>query len=144
MTVISNDRPAYRILSEKGFFGPDDNLYPFGEQIYFDDEPNLDMEPLNELARKRKAEFINKLEELGRQAAVKNGREFTGLPMNIESAIEQASMDARRVQSISNPDGVALMKADKTHKNTGIGKIADLDTPETKASKGKLSIKRSA
>ena len=144
MTVISNDRPAYRILAEKGFFGPDDNLYPFGEEIYFDDEPNLDMEPLNEPARQRMKEFVGKLEELGRQAAIKNGREFTGLPLNIEAALEQASMDARRVQSISNPNGVALMKSDKTSKNTGVGKIEDSSVPDTKGAKGKLSIKKPA
>lgn len=141
--VISGERSAYKILGEKGFFGPDDHLYTSGEMIYFDDEPNQDMEPLNDLARGKMREYIEKLDRLGREAAEKFGRPYTGLASTLDAAIEQSTEDARRVMSISNPNGVALMKSDKRAKNTGIERVAEEDVPETNGKKtGKLSIKK--
>lgn len=142
--LISQERPAYKILSEKGFFGPDDHLYVFGEQIYFDGEPNEDMEPLNGLAREAMEEHLTKLDELGRVAAEKAGRAYAGRARSLEAALAQATEDARRVQSISNPTGVPLMKSSKKEKNTGVEKIGAEVVPETKGVKGKLSIKQSA
>lgn len=144
--IISSDRPAYKILADKGFFGPDDHLYNFGELIYFDDEPNMDMEPMNEPARVRMHEYLTKLDELGRKAAIHFGRPYQGLASTLEDAVSQSTEDYRRVQSISNPTGVALMRSDKRAKNTGIQRVAAEEIPDTKGNKlsGKLSIKKSA
>lgn len=141
--VISSERPAYKILSEKGFFGPDDHLYTSGEMIYFDDEPNEDMEPLNDLARVKIRDLIEKLDRLGREAAEKFDRPYTSRASSLEEAIQLSTEDARRVQSIGNPNGVALMKSDKRGKTTGIERVASDEIPETKGNKtGKLSIKK--
>lgn len=142
--VLTNDRPAYKILGEKGFFGPDDHLYVFGEMIYFDDEPNMDMEPLNPMARERMKDYLSKLDDLGRAAAKHFGRPYQGLATNLDEAVAQSSEDYRRVQSVGNPNGVAVMKSDKRSKNNGIQRVAADETPETGANRpvGKLSIKK--
>lgn len=88
---ISNLTPAFRILSMHGFFGPDDHLYNEGEEIYFDGEPNEEMEPLNELGRQKLTAYLEKLDTLAKEVATKTGRPFSGRPRNLEGAIQLAT-----------------------------------------------------
>jgi hypothetical protein len=98
--TISNDRPAYRILSVYGFYGPDDNLYQEGEEIYYDGEPNEEMEALNDIARAKMTAYLEKLDSLARQAAEKTGRPFVGRPRTLDGAIALASQDERNRMEI--------------------------------------------
>lgn len=93
--MIRNDTPAYRILDVNGFFGPDDNLYAQDEVIYWEGEPNEEMEPLNELARGRLMAYLEKLDNLGRAAAEKAGKPFVARPRTLDGAIEIATSLAR-------------------------------------------------
>ena len=125
--IIDQTRPAYRILTPapKGFFGPDDNLYREGECIYFDGEPNEEMEPLNELAYKNMEKFLDKLDTLARAVAEKLGRPYVGRPRSLDGAYELASA----VQKADLP--VMGVKKD----NTNIKKIEESEeTPQTGAS----------
>lgn len=107
--LIPTDRPAYRILAEKGFFGPDCTLYEEGECLAYDDEPNEEMEPLNDLAREKMAALFNKLDDAARAVAAKNGRAFIERPKTLEGAVALATMDAKRVQLKEGDGGVPLM-----------------------------------
>lgn len=92
---ISNDRPAYRILAVYGFYGPDDHLYGEGEEIYFDGEPNEEMEPLNESARVKLVAYLEKLDKRAQEDAVKTNRPFVGRPRTLDGAIQLATELAR-------------------------------------------------
>jgi hypothetical protein len=85
------DRPAYRILDVAGFFGPDDQLWPEGSEIYFDGEPNEEMEPLNAAAQAKMLAYLEKLDALGRAAAEKAGRPFVGRPRSLDGKLALAS-----------------------------------------------------
>lgn len=118
--LIPTDRPAYRILSEKGFFGPDCHLYQEGDCLVFDDEPNEEMEPLNDLAREKIKILFDKLDGLAREVAKANGRQFVERPRTLEGAVAMATIDAKRVMLNPGDGGVPLMGStigrDRAHK----------------------------
>ena len=137
--LIPEDRPVYRILAEKGFFGPDDTLHTEGEIIVLWDKPNEDMEPMNDLARTAYEAMIDELEESASKVAQTNGRFYAGRPRTKEEMIANASEDARRVQSISNPDGVRIMGA-KLNSKKRIQAVGEIDAVEMGQQKGKNKI----
>lgn len=122
VTVISNEKPAYKILSPYGFFGPDDHLYQEGDMIYFEGEPNEEMEPLNEPARMRLTNYITKLDDLGRAAAEKLGRPYSERPKSLEGAVMFATELER--------SKMAVMSA-KKDTSEQIQRISDDEIPET-------------
>lgn len=119
--VITNDRPAYMITDEKGFYGPDDRLYNPGELIYWDEEPNQNMNPLNDKAREAMKKYLAKLDGYGRKMAEKNGRMYTGLEDAFQQALDSAQQDAKRVQVITELPVTPLMGAKKDgHKKVSL------------------------
>ncbi len=98
--MLDNSRAAYRILSPNGFFGPDDHLYQEGEEIYFDGEPNEEMEALNELGQERLVQYLTKLDDLAREAAAKAGRVYVGRPRNLDGGLALATEVQRASMSI--------------------------------------------
>ena len=110
-------RPAYRILSVAGFFGPDDVLHKEGEEIYYDGEPNEEMEPLNDAAKERMEQYLNRLDDLAREVAEKTGKMFSARPRNLDGGLAMATAVAR--------SEVAIMGAKKT--DTGIERIKHSD-----------------
>lgn len=118
--MIDNTRPAYRVLAVSGFFGPDDHLYELDDMLYFDGEPNDELEPLNEIARDKMEIYLNKLDNLGRAAAEKAGRAYAGRPRNLDGAIELATAVAR--------SSMPIMSAQK--EVSSIEKITNADVPE--------------
>lgn len=109
---IPQDRPVYRVLNPSGFYGPDDSLYKEGEVIAFMGEPNLDFEPMNDMAKDRLKEYYLKLEKIGQADAAKRGTKYTGLP-SLEDALAISREDVRR--------DVAVMNS--KHKRDGIERI---------------------
>ena len=112
------ERPAYRILDVAGFFGDDDTLYAEGAEIFFDGEPCVEMEPLNEAARIKMNILLERLDDEGRKAAEKAGRPWAGRPRTLDGALELASAIQRK--------DMAVMGAEK-HKES----IAPVNQPET-------------
>ena len=89
---VSNERAAYRVLNPMGFF-VDDTLYtvdPKGDpaELYYDGEPNEGLEPINDLAKQRMNDFLEKLDNLARAAAEKTGRYYAGRPKTLDGAYE--------------------------------------------------------
>lgn len=111
--VIPQDRPVYQITAEKGFFGPDDHLYATGAVIAWLDEPNTEMEPLNEMATAAMKKYLQKLDACGRAVAEKAGRAYTGLEDAFDNSRALEQQDAKRVQLIGEKEMVPLMGAKK-------------------------------
>ena len=121
---IDQTRACYRILNP--FFGPDDTLYSVDQNgdpaiVYFDGEPNEEMEPMNKLAEERLSALMEKLDDLGRKAAEKVGRPFVARPRNIDGAIQLATEIQRANMSI-----MGTKKGD-----SGIERVESDQTPET-------------
>lgn len=136
--VIPQDRPVYRIKSEKGFFGPDDNLYAEGEIIIFEDEPNPEMEPLNSLAIEKMREYLEKLDAEGRKVAEKTGKAYHNLADAFDNARTLEQQEHKKVQLISgNGQQTPLMRGEK--KASGIARVA-LNAPTPQMGSGPLSL----
>ena len=123
---IRQDAPCYRILNEQGFFAPNSKLYQEGELLYLWDQPNEDMEPMNDLARVALEKYIDTLEESARIVAEKNGRAYAGRARSKNEMLEQASQDARRLQTTNNKNGVRIMGAKLNSKK----RVQDVGMPE--------------
>lgn len=100
MAIEKFERPAYKVLDPSGFFGDDDTLYAEGEEIYFDGEPALEMEPLNESARLKYVALLERLDNEGRKVAEKLGRPYVGMPRNLEGALQIATAVQRQDMSL--------------------------------------------
>lgn len=119
--TLTTERPAYRILATHGFFGPDDHLYQEGDEIYYDDTPNEEMEPLNEAARVKLEEYLTVLDDKAKEAAEKFGRPFIARPRTLDGAIAMVTEDMKRQMSIMGS------RVEKTN----IEKMDKGDVPET-------------
>lgn len=108
---IPQDAPAYRIKSG-GFFAPNDHLYLEGAVLLYDDEPNLEMEPLNELAVEKMKAFLTKLDIQGRAAAKKAGKSYTSYLDAFENA-RSLGRSRGGVRELTSSTDVPLMGAKK-------------------------------
>lgn len=126
--VINNERPAYRVLAERGFFA-DDVLWTAGKIIYFDDEPNEELEPLNEKARDAMMALLTKLDEYAAEVAARNGKKFVSRIKSMEEAMNQLREDSRRVSLVAGDGGVPLMGAKR--KGRRAMEVGTPETPET-------------
>lgn len=115
---VRPERPAYRILDVAGFFGPDDTLYEYLSEIEYDGVPALEMEPLNESARIRYIELLERQDTEARKVAEKLGRPFIGRPRSsdggyeIATAIQKMDMNLMGNQN-KNVDTIAPLNRDE-------------------------------
>lgn len=126
--VVSSDRPAYRILSESGFYGPNDHLYKEGDTIYYDGEPNEDMEPLNSLAEKSLTEFFDKVDAGAREAATKFGRAYRPR-VRIQDRMRLATQAMRQLQLEPGGVGIPLMHGVDQGRVASVEQIAKKEVP---------------
>ena len=68
--MIDNTRPAYRVLDPNGFYSDNDTLYQEGDEIYFEGEPNDQLEPLNQIAKDKLNNYLDKLDEQAKEDLV--------------------------------------------------------------------------
>lgn len=110
-TLIPDDVPVYKILDGK--FYADDELFETGSIVVWPDEPNLDMEPLNEMARQRHKEFRMKLDKHARDVAEKNGKSFVSYDQAFENAMQAARNEGKRVTMLNGKTETPIMGAKK-------------------------------
>jgi hypothetical protein len=110
--AIPQDVPCYRILAGKGVF-LDDFMFFEGDIVTWPDEPNKEMEPLNDLAREATTAFFDERERLAQIASAAKGTRYIPLRRPIEEEREMNSADARRVELIKGDGGVPVMGARK-------------------------------
>jgi hypothetical protein len=134
--VIPQDRPVYRINDK--FFGPDDTLYISGSYVVWTEEPNTDMEPMNDLAQKNMTVYLKKLDALGREVAAKTGKAWNGLADAHANAYALAQKESKTFESLNGPKQVPLMGAKKNTKS--IEQIDVAAAAPLMGTKGKLSL----
>ncbi len=107
---LGNDRPAYRILKECYL---DDRMCFPDELVYWDEEPNKEMEPLNDLAKAATKAFFDDREVLAKAASLKKGTRYIPLRRPVEEERELNNAESRRVEIIKGDGGVPVMGARK-------------------------------
>jgi len=84
--AIPENRPAYEVIAEKGFFSEDDELLKQGTIIVFDGTPSLGLKPLNDKAKKIMIKYIEELDRLGKEKAAIDKRGYTRHPSVAQAA----------------------------------------------------------
>lgn len=86
--------PKYKLNA--AVFLENDTRYEEGTVLDYMGTPNDDMVPLNDAALARMRSYLDHLTGCAREAAVKNGRAFTGLITDKAEIIALATQDARK------------------------------------------------
>lgn len=110
---IPQDVPAYQLKSACFL---DDALYPEDFALTWPDEPNLEMLPLNHLAREAMAKYVAKLDACGKAAADKVGKHYNSLADAMDNARAIEIQENRKVGVITGKKQVPLMKANKKNR----------------------------
>lgn len=108
--AIPQDVACYRILKPCYL---DDNMYFEGDIVTWTEEPNSEMEPLNDLAREAMDEFFDKCEEFGRAASAVKGMLYVALQRPTQEKRDINSSERRRVEIIKGDGGIPVMGARK-------------------------------
>lgn len=138
---VPQDRPVYRIKEGK-FFGPDDTMRYEGDLVVWRDEPNLEMEPMNDLAQKAMLAYLEKLDECGRKVAEKTGKNYNSLADAHTNAMALATQESKQFEVLSGPKQIPLMGARKEGKTVETVQVdvkpaTVLSEPKTKLVLGK-------
>lgn len=110
--TIPQDRPVYRILAGKGVF-LDDIMFFEGDIVIWDEEPNKEMEPLNDLAKAATNKFFDDREELARAHSLSKGTKYIPGRRPIEEERALITAESRRVELIKGDGGIPVMGARK-------------------------------
>lgn len=125
---VSPDRAAYRILAVNGWYGPNDHLYREGDTVYYEGEPNEEMEPLNDLARKALDAFYAKVDAGAREFSTKLGRAYRPR-IRLEDRLRAATAGGRRIQLVAGDGGIPLMKGVDERRISQVEDIAEPEKP---------------
>lgn len=107
---VGNDRPAYRILKECFL---DDVMFFPDQLVYWEEEPNKEMEPLNDLAKAATKKFFDDREELAKAHSLAKGNRYIPLRRPVEEERALNTSESRRVEIIKGDGGVPVMGARK-------------------------------
>lgn len=121
---VRQDRPAYRILKECFL---DDVMFFPDQLVYWDEEPNKEMEPLNDLAKDAINAFFDDREKLAREASTKKGVRYIPMRRPIEEERALNTSESRRVEIIKGDGGVPVMGA----RRRGRPKVERIDNSGT-------------
>lgn len=70
---ISPDVPCYTVIEKRGFVDDQDTMWERGSRIYWEGEPSLGLDPINEIAEERMMEYLKKQDQLAQDVAKLNG-----------------------------------------------------------------------
>lgn len=104
-----SDVPAYKIVEKRGFFDDHDTLWPQGAMIYWEGEPSLAFEPLNELADMIMREHLEKLDSEGRNVAEKNGKSHANMVNAFDAKKRLQEMDRKMGRSVDIEEEPKIM-----------------------------------
>lgn len=95
---VKQDRPAYGISDQRGFFDNKDKFWGIGEALYYDEEPSLVMVPLNKMAHERLQLLYDKLNAFGAEKAKKDKVAYT--PMVLKEWSDDEDDDFKGPDSV--------------------------------------------
>ncbi len=109
---IPQDVPCYRVMEERGFY-VDDRLIEYGKPIMWEEEPALNMEPLNDLAIAAYKELLKKLDKFGQEKALADKKHYNPLLTRFENKMkaEEEIVDNRRAKVLGAKKEVPVMGA---------------------------------
>lgn len=136
--VIPQEAPVYRLKAP--IFAADDCLYAEGAILQTEDEPNQEMEPLNDLARQRMRDYLAKLDAYGKEVAEKTGKSYAGLVDAFEQAHTLAKKEGKRVSLIGGQEATPLMGAKKKGKKIQQLEMNAEGAPEMVTVKKKVAL----
>lgn len=125
--VIPQDVPVYRV-DGSGFYC-DDELLASGTIIQYDDEPNQDMIPLNEVAVKRMREFLIKLDNLGRKKSVQEKTAFISALDAFDKSNDQSKSTGRRANVLGAPKETSILGAKRKYSRASKIEVQALQEP---------------
>lgn len=135
--VIPQDTPVYRIKDGKLF--ADDVLYEAGSIITWPDEPNVEMEPLNEMAVKAMKTYLAKLDKAGRAVAAVAGRAYVSMADAFDNSYAMAMQEGKRVTLLNGSDEPVVLG--KKHKTPPRARKIDIPSdPVVFGTNGPLSV----
>lgn len=137
---IPQDVPVYRITDEHGFFA-DATLFPQDTVLIWEEEPNPNMEPLNEKAGVIMKEYLEKLDVFGRIAAEKAGKAYKNLADAYQSTLQESVQDGKRSRVIGAKTEIPLLSGAKAGK-AKVSTVEIEQTPEIPTVKGKFSLNK--
>ena len=106
---IDQDVAAYKIIEKRGFFDDQDTLWPQGSMIYWEEEPSLSFEPLNELAEITMREYLEKLDEEAKNVAKVSGKSHATLVNAFDARKRLQEMDRKMGRSVDIEEDVKIM-----------------------------------
>lgn len=77
--ITKQDSAAW-LVSGKGFFDQFDIFHNAGVMIYYDEEPNFDLIPLNKKAWDNQQMFLDKIDSFTEKRCKKDGKSFIPTP----------------------------------------------------------------
>lgn len=108
--AVPQDVACYRILKPCFL---DDIMFFEGDIVTWQEEPNKEMEPLNDIAKAATKEFFDDREKLAKAASAVKGTRYIPLRRPVEEERELNTLESRRVELIKGDGGVPVMGARK-------------------------------
>lgn len=118
--VIEEDVACYKIVDKRGFFDDTDTLWGPGSLIYWEGEPSMGFEPMNELAELTMREYLQKLDKLAQEVDKLKGTQHVNLVGALEASQRLKEMDRKIGRSAEIEEEVAILGIKR---RTSVGKI---------------------
>ncbi len=132
---VPQNVPVYRIL--KGKFFVDDTLYEAGRIIAYEGEPNLEMQPLNDLAAAKHQAYRDKLEEHAREVARLNNKAYISMAGALQHAYEYARVEGNTVRVLDDIQQVPQFANPKRERKAQLIEPVMAHVPEVAVVKSK-------
>lgn len=113
-TIIPQNVPVYRV--REGKFYADDRLFDEGKIIIWDEEPNKNLEPLNDMAIANYEAFLLKLDRAGHQAALAAGKGYASELDAFKNSMILAREEGKRVTVLNDGGRTPIMGGQKRGK----------------------------
>lgn len=110
---IRDDIPAYVVVEKRGFFDDTDRLWGKGSMIYWEGEPNLGLDPLNELAEEKMRAFLTDLDAKAQEMSKGTNRASMNLMNAFEARQRLLEMDRKSGRSVDQDEQMPILQAKK-------------------------------
>lgn len=115
---IDPEVPAYKVINKRGFFDDMDTLHLQESLIYWDGEPNMGFEPLNEPAIDRMREYLEELDRKAQLLAKEKGTTHVNMVNAFEANQRLKDMDRKLGRSVDIEEDIAIMRGKRDPSNS--------------------------
>lgn len=115
---IDPEVPAYKVINKRGFFDDIDTLHPQDALIYWEGEPNMGFEPLNEPAIDKMRAYLEELDRKAQLIAKEKGSGHVNMVNAFEANQRLKDMDRKLGRSVDIEEDIAIMRAKRDPNNS--------------------------